>query len=99
LATSSIRVLVIDDSEPFRRVVCSMLQNKLEFRNIVEASDGVEAIELAQALQPELILLDIGPQSSTESKPRGESVSLPRNRKSFLSAKNLPWISCKQLST
>ena len=60
MATSSICVLVVDDSAPFRRVVCSILQNKLEFRTIVEASDGVEAIELAQALQPDLILLDIG---------------------------------------
>ena len=60
MATSSIRVLVVDDSEPFRRFVCSILQNKLELRTIVEASDGVEAIELAQALQPDLILLDIG---------------------------------------
>jgi DNA-binding NarL/FixJ family response regulator len=60
LATTSIRVLVVDDSESFRRVVCSILQNKLEFRTIVEATDGVEAIELAQTLQPDLILLDIG---------------------------------------
>ena len=60
MATSSIRVLVVEDFEPFRRVVCSILQNKLEFRTIVEASDGGEAIELAQALQPDLILLDIG---------------------------------------
>jgi CheY-like chemotaxis protein len=60
LATSSIRVLVADDSEPFRRVLRSILQNKLEFQTIVEAQDGVEAIELAQALQPDLILLDIG---------------------------------------
>jgi len=60
LATSSIRVLVVDDSEPFRRVVCSILQSKLEFRTIVEVSDGVKAIELAQAMQPDLILLDIG---------------------------------------
>ncbi len=60
MATSSIRVLVVDDSEPFRRLVCSTLQNKLELRTIIEASDGVEAIELAQALQPDLILLDIG---------------------------------------
>jgi DNA-binding NarL/FixJ family response regulator len=59
LATSSIRVLVVDDSEPFRRVLRSILQNKLEWRTIVEAQDGVEAIELAQALQPDLILLDI----------------------------------------
>ena len=60
MTTSSIRVLVVDDFEPFRRVVCSILHNKLGFRIIVEASDGVEAIELAQALQPDLILLDIG---------------------------------------
>jgi len=60
LATSSIRVLVVDDFEPFRRFVCSTLQNKLELRTILEASDGAEAIELAQALQPDLILLDIG---------------------------------------
>ena len=60
MATSSIRVLVVDDFEPFRRLVCSILQNELELRTIVEASDGGEAIELAQALQPDLILLDIG---------------------------------------
>ena len=60
MATSSISVLVVDDSEPFRRVVCSILQSKLEFRTIVEVSDGVKAIELAQAMQPDLILLDIG---------------------------------------
>ena len=60
MATSSIRVLVVDDSEPFRRVLRSILQNKLEFQTIVEVQDGVEAIELAQAMQPDLILLDIG---------------------------------------
>ena len=60
MATPSIRVLVVDDFEPFRRLLCSTLQNKLAMRDIVEASDGVEAIDLAQALQPDLILLDIG---------------------------------------
>jgi len=60
LARSSIRVLVVDDSEPFRRVLRSILQSQLEFQTIIEAQDGAEAIELAQALQPDLILLDIG---------------------------------------
>ena len=60
MATSSIRVLVVDDFEPFRRIVCSALQNELELPTIVEALDGVEAIELSQVLQPDLILLDIG---------------------------------------
>jgi DNA-binding NarL/FixJ family response regulator len=60
LPTLSIRILVVDDFEPFRQFVRSTLQEKLGVRTIVEASDGVEAIELAQALQPDLILLDIG---------------------------------------
>lgn len=60
MAPSSIRVLVVDDFEPFRRLLCSTLQDKIELKSIVEASDGLEAIELAQTLQPDLILLDIG---------------------------------------
>jgi DNA-binding NarL/FixJ family response regulator len=54
------RVLVVDDFEPFRRFVCSTLQNKLKLPTIVEASDGLEAIELAQKIQPDLIVLDVG---------------------------------------
>jgi DNA-binding NarL/FixJ family response regulator len=60
LATSSIRILLVDDFEPFRRLLRSILQSKLELQTIVEAADGVEAIELAQALQPDMILLDVG---------------------------------------
>jgi len=60
LGTSSIRVLVVDDVEAFRRFICSTLHEKLELRTILEASDGAEAIALAQALQPDLIVLDIG---------------------------------------
>ncbi|PYX33687.1 MAG: hypothetical protein DMG80_05170 [Acidobacteria bacterium] len=53
-------MLVVDDFEPFRRFICSTLQNNLELPTIREASDGLEAIELAHALQPHLVLLDIG---------------------------------------
>ena len=57
---SSIRVLVADDYEPFRRVVCSRLESRPDLEVIGEASDGLEAVEKAQALKPDLILLDIG---------------------------------------
>jgi DNA-binding NarL/FixJ family response regulator len=60
LPTPSIRVLVVDDYEPFRHFLRSTLQNTLRLVTIVEALDGVEAIELAQALQPDIILLDVG---------------------------------------
>jgi DNA-binding NarL/FixJ family response regulator len=56
---SSIRVLVVDDYAPFRRFVCSMLESRPDLQLIGEASDGLEAVEKAQALKPDLILLDI----------------------------------------
>ncbi len=86
MATSSIRVLVVDDFEPFRRIVCSALQNELELPTIVEAVDGVEAIELAQALQPDLILLDIGlPKLNGIEAARRIRELAPRSRILFVS--------------
>jgi len=60
LGTSPIRVLIVDDIEPFREFLRLTLQDKPELQTVGEASDGEQAIELAQALQPDLILLDIG---------------------------------------
>ncbi len=51
---------MVDDYEPFRRFVCSMLANSPQFQVIGEASDGLEAIRKAEELQPDLIVLDIG---------------------------------------
>ena len=52
--------LVVDDYEPYRRFVCSTLDSRPDLQVIGEASDGLEAVEKAQALKPDLILLDIG---------------------------------------
>jgi len=60
LAGSSIRILVVDDFEPFRRIVASMFQKQPELQIICEVSDGLEAVQKAKELQPDLILLDIG---------------------------------------
>ena len=57
---SSVRVLVVDDYEPFRRFVCSMLSKAPGLQVIGEVSDGLEAVQRAEELQPDLILLDIG---------------------------------------
>jgi DNA-binding NarL/FixJ family response regulator len=59
-AGAKVRVLVVDDNEPFRRYVCSTLLNKQNLSVIGEACDGLEAVQRAEALQPDLILLDIG---------------------------------------
>jgi two-component system nitrate/nitrite response regulator NarL len=58
--TSSVRILVVDDLEPWRRQVCRMLQTGPELCVVAEAGDGLEAVQKAKELQPDLILLDIG---------------------------------------
>jgi len=55
-----VRVLVVDDYEPFRHFVRATLQARPELRIICEASDGLQAVEKAEELQPDLVLLDIG---------------------------------------
>jgi len=59
-AASSIRVIVVEDFQPFRQLVCSKLEKNSELRVICEVSDGLEAVQKAEELKPDLILLDIG---------------------------------------
>src|SRR5437867_830511 len=53
-----LRLLLVDDHAGFRRLARIALQSS-EFDVVGEAADGCEAIALASALQPELVLLDI----------------------------------------
>jgi DNA-binding NarL/FixJ family response regulator len=55
-----IRVFVVDDHEPFRRFVCSMLRRQASVQVVGEVQDGLEAVRQAELLQPDLIILDIG---------------------------------------
>lgn len=53
MAESLIRVLVVDDYGPWRRYIRSTLKEQPELQIIGEASDGLEAVQIAQELQPE----------------------------------------------
>jgi len=57
---SSFRVLVVEDSEPFRRFICSTLGKRTDLLIAGEVSDGLEAVQKAEELHPNLILLDVG---------------------------------------
>jgi DNA-binding NarL/FixJ family response regulator len=59
-AVSSVRVLVVEDFLPFRKFICSTLGTKRELQVVSEVSDGLEAVQKAEELKPDLILLDIG---------------------------------------
>jgi len=54
------RILVVDDYQPWRRFVCVTLDGNPELQVVGEVSDGLEAVQKAQELRPDLILLDIG---------------------------------------
>jgi DNA-binding NarL/FixJ family response regulator len=60
LTTSHIRVLLVDDFEPFRSFICSALRQKPELELIGELSDGLAAVQKVEELSPDMILLDIG---------------------------------------
>jgi DNA-binding NarL/FixJ family response regulator len=59
-STLPAKILLVEDFEPCRRFVTSLLQQSPEWQIISEVSDGLEAIQKAQELRPDLIVLDIG---------------------------------------
>jgi len=56
----SIRVLIVEDYEPFRRFLRSTLEQRPATQIAGEATDGLEAVQKAEELQPDLILFDVG---------------------------------------
>ena len=55
-----VRILVVDDFEPWRRSIVSIIEEDPELQVIHEASDGLEAVQMCQELQPDLVVLDVG---------------------------------------
>jgi DNA-binding NarL/FixJ family response regulator len=60
LEMQTIRVIVVEDYEPFRRFVCSTLRQRPELQVICDVSDGLEAVQKAEELRPDLVVLDLG---------------------------------------
>jgi len=60
MPTPTIRVLLVEDYLPFRHFLSSTIQAKLEWNDIHEVADGSDAVQKAEALKPQLVLLDIG---------------------------------------
>ena len=53
------RVLVVDDQSPFRRAARAVVAMTPGFDVVGEAETGEQAVELAGALDPELVLMDV----------------------------------------
>jgi DNA-binding NarL/FixJ family response regulator len=83
------RIMVVDDFKDWRLKVCSILEQSQELLVVGEAADGAEAVQKAQELQPDLIVLDIGlPKlNGIEAAPRMSELS-PGSKILFLSQDN-----------
>ena len=57
IATKS--VLIVDDSAFVRQALCELFKQEADFEVCGEAENGKEAIEKAQELRPDLIVLDL----------------------------------------
>jgi two-component system nitrate/nitrite response regulator NarL len=55
----ALRILVADDQEAIRKRVCSILESRINFEVCAEAANGREAVEKAQELNPDVVILDI----------------------------------------
>src|SRR5690242_12493392 len=52
-------VLVVDDNAYIRHTLCELFQSQADFAICGQAENGKEAIEKAQELHPDLIVLDL----------------------------------------
>ena len=57
--TQPIRTLIADDSETFRTLVREVLHAEGGFVVVAEAADGAEAVALANAHRPDLVVMDV----------------------------------------
>ena len=56
---SGLGVLVVDDEEPARRILCEMVGGQPGFFVAAECANGLEAVRAAQETKPRIALLDI----------------------------------------
>ena len=58
-ATTPIRILLVDDQPLFRRAIATLIGEQPDMVVVGEAENGLDAVEQAHALSPDLIVMDV----------------------------------------
>ncbi len=96
----SIRVLVVEDFEPFRRFLCTTLNKRSDLQIVEQVSDGQEAVHKAEELKPDLILLDIGlPTLNGIAAAREIRKRVPESKIIFVTQESSPDVMKEALET
>jgi len=90
-STLPVRILVVDDYEPWRGFLRSMLEMHSQLQIVGEAADGLEAVQQAAELKPDVVLLDIGlPNLNGIEAARHIRNVAPHAKMLFLTQNNIP---------
>lgn len=91
--TASVRILLVDDSEPFRSLTASILTKYPGSQIVGVALDGQEAVQKAQDLKPDLVVLDIGlPKLNGIEAARQIRLVSPNSKILFFTGNDYPQI-------
>jgi len=94
-----VRVLVADDFPAFRRTVHRILEQRQDVQLVGEASDGLDALQKAEELLPDLIVLDIGlPKLNGIEAARRIGKLSPKSKILFLTVESSPDVVQEALS-
>ena len=81
-----VRILVVEDYASWSYFICSTLEQKQELKVVCVVSNGMDAVEKARHLNPDLIMLDIGiPQLDGIEAARRIHAFAPQSKIIFVS--------------